>query len=262
MMFAAPSSVSGCIPGATALARLTVNLLVAGAFFLPAAAGLARPLDTDDTGTVASGAWELEGGFDFVRTGGAGAWALTPVVAYGVNDRLQVDLGCDYLIELGEPGEPDVRSLKPSLQFKSRWWQSADGRLSVGLKGNVGWPVHQSGPRGGLMRHGHVRLLATRAFDGIEFDFNAGYDFTGAWGGGDDAWIASAGFRRPLTAAVVWVGEVFATFPERGAAAHAMVATGAQFAGRHGWTFDALLGTGVGRDSPDVRIVLGFVRAL
>jgi hypothetical protein len=108
---------------------------------------------------------------------------------------------------------PDARSLKPSLQFKQRWWSSADGRLSFALKGNIGWPVHQGGPTGELERHGHLRLLATRAFDVIELDFNAGYDFTGAWGGDDDAWIVSAGFRRQVTATLTWVAEVFATFP-------------------------------------------------
>jgi hypothetical protein len=231
-------------------------------FCCPGPAGLARPLDTDDTGTVARGQWELEGGFDFLRADGAGAWALTPVLAYGVNDRLQVDFGCDYLVELGEAGDPDARSLKPSLQFKQRWWSSADGRLSFALKGNIGWPVHQGGPTGELERHGHLRLLATRAFDVIELDFNAGYDFTGAWGGDDDAWIVSAGFRRQVTATLTWVAEVFATFPEHGSAASCLVATGAKLEGRGGWTFDALVGVGIGRDSPDLRLVLGLVRAL
>lgn len=242
--------------------RTTCGLLLSLALFCPAPAGLARPLDTDDTGTVAAGAWEVEGGVDFLRAGGAGAWALTPVLAYGVNDRLQVDLGCDYLVELGEAGDPDVRSLKPALQFKHRWWSSADDRLSLGLKGNLGWPVHQAGPRDGLERHGHLRLLATRVFDTVELDFNAGYDFTGAWGGGDDAWIASAGFRRPVAPGLVWVGEIFSTWLEGGGPAHGLAATGLKLEGRGGWTFDALVGTGVGRDGPDLRVVLGFVRAL
>jgi hypothetical protein len=88
------------------MTRTTCSFLLCVAFCCPGPAGLARPLDTDDTGTVARGQWELEGGFDFLRADGAGAWALTPVLAYGVNDRLQVDFGCDYLVELGEAGDP------------------------------------------------------------------------------------------------------------------------------------------------------------
>lgn len=244
------------------MTRTTCSFLLCVAFLCPGPAGLARPLDTDDTGTVAREAWEVEGGVDFLTVDGAATWALTPVLAYGVNDRLQVDFGCDYLVELGEAGNPDVRSLKPALQFKHRWWSSADDRLSFALKGNIGWPVHQVGPRDGLERHGHLRLIATKVFDGVEFDFNAGYDFTGNWGGGDDSWVASAGFRRPVAPDMVWVGEVFVTIPERDGSALGMVATGAKLEGRGGWTFDALVGIGIGRDSPDLRVVLGFVRAL
>jgi hypothetical protein len=241
--------------------RNVAGLLLSYTLLWALPAGLARPLDTDDTGTVSRGKWEVEGGIDYLRVDGAGAWALTPVLAYGVSDRLQVDFGCDYLVEWGESGDPDARSLKPSLQFKYRWWSSADGRLSFALKGNLGWPVQQSGPSDGLERHGHLRLLVTKACDEVEFDFNTGYDFADAWGGGDDAWIASAGFRRSLTASWEWVGEVFVVFPER-SPTFGLVATGAKLAGRGGWTFDALVGVGVGQPSPDLRIVLGFVRAL
>lgn len=240
----------------------TTRFLLAGVLLWSGQAMSARPLDTDDTGTVARGTWEVEGGVDFVRAGGVEAWAITPVLAYGVNDRLQVDIGCDYLVELGVAGAPDVRSLKPALQFKQQGWASADGRLSFALKGNLGWPKQQSGPRADMERHGHLRLLATRMFDAIVLDFNAGYDFTGAWGGGDDAWIASAGFRRSVTPSLDWVGEVFVTFPERGGDIHGMIATGMKREGVGGWTLDALVGVGVGRDSPDLRLVLGFVRAL
>lgn len=243
------------------MSAAVAKLLLASILLGSGIALLGRPLDTDDTGTVAAGQWEVEGGVDFVRAGGVDTWALTPVLACGVNERLQLDFGCDYLVEMNEPGEPAARSLNPSVQFKSRWWSTADGRLSLGLKGNLGWPVHLRGPDFGAERHGHLRLLVTREFGQGALDFNAGYDFTGRWGGGDDAWMASAGFRRPVTGALTWVGEVFATFPERDAA-QAMVAMGVAMAGRAGWTVDALAGVGVGRGSADLRLVLGFVRAL
>ncbi len=220
----------------------------------------ARPLDTDDTGTAPAGRFEVEGGFDFVRTGGAGAFGLTPVLAFGASPRLQLDLGCDYLIELGEAGAGDTHSLKPALQFKARFHEAADGRFTLALKGNVVWPEHVRGPRGDHTRHGHVRLLATRGLSvTTELDFNAGYDFTGAWGGGDDAWTAGAALRHAATDSLTWLGEIFTTVPREGAV-QAMIAVGVKRAVGD-WTLDGLVGTGLGSDAPELRLVLGFVRA-
>jgi len=221
-----------------------------------------RPLDTDDTGIVAPGEWELEGGIDLVRTAQAESWVFTPVLAYGIHDRLQVDFGCDYLVEIGETGDLASRSLNPSLQFKTVLWNSIDSDLSFGLKGNMGWPMKLSGAAENLERHGHLRLLATKVLGATELDFNAGYDFTGAWGGGGDAWIASIGFRHTVSTALSWVGEIFSTIPEPRGPAQGLVAVGASFAGWEHLTIDALLGTGVGRESPDLRVVIGFVRTL
>lgn len=238
-------------------ARLLLGLIV-----LCAGPGLCgRPLDTDDTGTVSRGQCEMEGGFDFTRAAGGEAWAYTPVLAYGLTDRLQVDFGCDYLVEEDESAGAVFRSLNPSLQFKGRWWSTADGSFTLGVAGNLGWPVRVRGPRDSFERQGDVRLLATRELGGGALDFNAGYEFTGAWGDADDAWFVSAGFRRPVTAVIGWVGEVLMTIPRQGAR-QSLVATGLTLQGRDGWMFDALVGCGVGRESPDIRLVLGFVRAL
>ncbi len=241
--------------------RARHKLLLASLLLWAAPWLLARPLDTDDTGTVAKGQWEMEGGLDFTRAAGANSWAYTPVLAYGLTDRLQVELGCDYLVEHGDVDEAAAHGLDPLLQLKSRCWSTADGRFSLALAGNLGWPARLRGPREGWERHGEVRLLATQEFGEAALDFNAGYEFTGAWGGGDDAGLVSAGFRRPVTSTLGWVGEVFATFP-RQASMQTLVATGLTVQGRGGWTFDALVGCGVGTESPDVRFVLGFVRAL
>lgn len=242
--------------------RIPLSLAALLSALLFIRAGVARPLDTDDTGTAAAGAWELEGGLDLVRAAGADAWAFTPVLAYGLSERLQVDFGCDYVVELGEAGEPDARSLKPALQVKGRFWQTADGARSAALKANLAWPRHAGGARGILERHGHLRLLVTRETGATAWDFNAGYDFNGTWGGGDDAWVVSAGFRRPLAVRFTWIGEVFATLPERGGGGHALVATGAKWTAGENWTLDTLVGTGLGPGGADLRVILGFVRAL
>lgn len=226
------------------------------------AAAHGRPLDTDDTGTAQAGAWEIEGGVDFVRAGDAEAFAITPVFAYGLTPRLQLDIGCDYLMEYGVAGEPDVHSLRPSLQLKSRFWESPESGLSIGVAANLGHHVHVRGPRGDLSESGHLRFLLTKAAGAVEFDVNAGYDFSGRWGDGDDAYMASAGVRHALTSAVTLVGEIFASIPDRGGKTSTMIAFGGKVDAGDGWTLDALIGTGLDAESPDLRIVLGFVRAL
>lgn len=223
---------------------------------------VSRPLDTDDTGTAARGTWELEGGVDFVRHEDAEAFALTPVLVYGLTDRLQLDIGCDYLMEAGVAGEPDAESLRPSLQLKSRFWEAERAGLSLGLAVNYGRHMHVKGPDLDINNSGHVRFLLTKALGAVEVDVNAGYDFAGAWGDGDDAYMISSGVRHALTDAVTLVGEVFSSIPDRGGKASSMVAIGGKLDAGRGWTLDMLVGRALDSGGPDFRLVVGFVRAL
>lgn len=221
-----------------------------------------RPLDTDDTGTAARGTWELEGGVDFVRADGAESLALTPVLAYGLTETLQLDIGCDYLLEMGAGGGTDLHGLRPALQLKSRFWEAESSGISLGGKANFGRHVYVRGPHLDSENAGHLRLLLTKAVGATEFDFNAGYDFIEDWGDGDDAWVAAAGVRRTINSTLVLMAEIFCTMPEQGGRASTMIAVGAKLAVRNDWTLDALVGTGLNSSGPDFRLVLGFVRAL
>jgi hypothetical protein len=184
------------------------------------------------------------------------------VLVYGLSDRLQLDIGCDYLMESGVAGSPDVESLRPGLQLKSRFWESEASGLSFGLKVNLGRHLHVRGPAFEEDESGHIRFLLTKAAGDVEFDFNAGYDFAGVWGDGDDAYMASAGVRRALTERATFVGEIFSSIPDRGGKASSMIAMGGKLDAGRGWTLDLLLGKGLDSAGPDFRLVIGFVRAL
>ncbi len=227
-----------------------------------AAVSAARPLDTDDTGTVPRGQWELEGGVDFVRAGTARSLAFNPAVAYGLTDSLQLDFAFDYLVEM-EAGHGDVHSLNPALQFKWLMWEREATGTSLGLKGNLGRGVHVRGPRIEPETSGHLRLLLTQTLGPVELDLNAGYDFVGHWiRGADDGYMTSVALRRAVSERLSLLGEIVGVHPRGGGATEGLLAFAVKFSSGDGWHWDALVGTGLGRDAPEFRAVLGFVREL
>lgn len=239
-----------------------ISRLVASLLALTACCAAARPLDTDDTGTVARGQWELEGGVDFVRTGNLRTFAFTPVAAYGVTERLQFDFACDYIIET-ESGHADIHLFNPALQLKWLMWEHEERGTSLGLKANLGHPVHARGPSIDFDAGGHFRLLLTQSLGPVELDLNAGYDFVGAWGtGDDDGFMTSVALRRAVNERLTLMGEIVGHHPQRGGASDGMIAFAVKYSRGDGWHWDTLVGTGLGRGAPDFRAVIGFVREL
>lgn len=161
-------------------------LLLAGALIVPSPSYAARPLVTDDTGTVGKGKMQVELGAEVfswrdtvegVRVKEKGTEA-SGVFTYGVLENVDVVAGCPYA--WGKVQEDGVTVfnengiLDTSLEMKWRFYEK-DGFV-LALKPGVTLPTgnHKKGFGAGRVTYG-LTFIATKEIEPFAFHFNAGY---------------------------------------------------------------------------------------
>ncbi|MEO6874886.1 MAG: transporter [Opitutaceae bacterium] len=239
-------------------ARIWRGGMFAFCIMLAISAG-ARPTETDDTDTLEKGLVEIESGVEFEQAADGHEFVLTPAITYGLTNRLEVELGLDHVWEY-PLDEPAAQIWKPAAKFKVKFWTAADGNLSLAFKGKIAFPVTVRGPVGSDDPEGYVRLLMTKLAGAWQYDLNVGYKYEGAWQvGGDDKFNAGAAVRYKVNAGWQVLAEVYAAIPGHqfsGSTALADIAV--KYRIRDGLKVDLLVGTGLGRDAIDLRVVAGL----
>jgi hypothetical protein len=161
-------------------------LLVVVIVFLPAAAFAARPLLTDDAGTVGKGAFQVELGFEVSdhRTDDDGVVTKedktsgTATLSYGILKNLDVLLGMPYekkkIREDGDTIQNEDGLADMTLEAKWRFFEK-DG-FALALKPGVSFPTgnHNKGLGTGRMTYGAL-FIATQDIGPVSFHLNAGY---------------------------------------------------------------------------------------
>ncbi len=166
------------IPAVFTLAAITL--------LLPLAAFAARPLVTDDTGTLGKGKFQLELGYEGSdrRTDEEGVVTkedgtnVSATVSYGVLDNLDLLLGIPY--QKTKVREDDETVLDENglsdMTLEAKWRFFEKNGFSVGLKPGVSFPTgnDKKGLGSGSVAYGAV-FLVTKELEPFAFHLNAGY---------------------------------------------------------------------------------------
>lgn len=163
-------------------------LLVTGTIvlLLPALAFAARPLITDDAGTIGKGGFQIESGievsdhrqdYDDVVTKEYRT-SLDTTVSYGLSDNIDIVLGLPYEKTKVEEDDVTVHDEKGftdvTLEVKWRFFEK-DG-FAMALKPGLSFPTgnDKKGLGAGRMTYGMV-FIATKEMEPFAFHLNAGY---------------------------------------------------------------------------------------
>jgi len=91
------------------------GLMMIGLWILPGRAGAARPLTTDDAGTVEAGKFEMEAGYGHEDVGGGSCRGLSLSLKHGITARMDLGVGTGWQFDPDEGAEEVSLSLKWSL---------------------------------------------------------------------------------------------------------------------------------------------------
>ncbi len=218
--------------------------------------GFAGPGEVDDTDTAEVGHFELESGIEYEQAADGRETVIAPAITYGLVDGVEVELGLDYAFESAD-GEPDTETFLPAAQFKAKFWKSTDGSRSLGFKGKIAFPMRMRGPADAEDPEGYARLLFTEEHGAWQFDANLGYGYHGAWHRDDDDKVtAGVDVRYRVTPRCQVMLE---TVAERGdhpdAHVTGLVNLGTKYSMTDRMKLECLVGTGVGRESVQLRLV-------
>lgn len=161
-------------------------LVLAMVLSLPVATFAARPLITDDAGTLGKGAFQVELGFETSdhRTDDDGvvtkedASSTSATLSYGILDNLDVLLGMPYewsrVREDGDTIRNEDGIADLTLEAKWRFFEK-DG-FAMALKPGVSFPTgnHNRGFGTGRMTYGAL-FIATQDIGPVSLHLNAGY---------------------------------------------------------------------------------------
>lgn len=170
---------------------------------LPVVAFAARPLITDDAGTLGKGGFQIESGievsdhrqdYDDVVTKEYGT-SLNTTVSYGLSDNIDIVLGLPYEKTKVEEDGTTVHSEKgfTDIAIEVKWRFLEKDGFALALKPGLSFPTgnDKKGLGAGRMTYGMV-FIATKDMDPFAFHFNAGYRRNeNRIGGRKDIWAAN-----------------------------------------------------------------------
>jgi len=225
------------------------------------------PLTTDDADTVERGHLQLNAGWHFSRTGSANVHTVpvNPVIGLSSRGELGATFGYEWRDGFGDMAHEDDPSGTTDLTLATKWWvgeHSADGlNVSARLDLKIPTASERRGLGTGRADVGSV-VIATRTWDRMSLDWNVGFTVVDASRGvfGDDVWFLGQAVRYQATERLTVMGETYGLLPngDRGGSANGHLSGGAQFVVTENLLLSVLVGTAVGRNSPDLTGYLGF----
>jgi hypothetical protein len=233
----------------------------------PLAALAVNPLVVDDADTVEPGRLQLNSGWQFSGTGSVRLQTLPVNPVFGVHPRGELGLIFGYQWRDGHGADSataDADGITDLTLATKRWlWQTKDEEFKMSARLDLKLPT-ASESRGlgtGNADVGAV-LIATRCLGRTCLDWNVGYTATDASSGvfGDDHWFLGQAVRHQLNERWTLLGEIYALLPQEntGASSTLHFNGGAQFNVRENFLISALIGSAVGRGSPNFTAYVGF----
>jgi hypothetical protein len=109
---------------------------------LPSSTFAARPLTTEDTGTVEKGEFQLETGFDFARQDNHDKeFAPSMTLTYGLLSRMDMGIASGYLFVHPAEGKKENGFADTEVKVKYRFMDEKDGLPSFAALGKVKIPT-------------------------------------------------------------------------------------------------------------------------
>ena len=223
------------------------------------------PLVTDDADTVERGHLQLNLGWQFVRTDSVSLHAIpvNPVVGVAASGELGASVGYGWRDGSGRvPRLADADGVTDlTLETKWRLRQSGPERLNVSLRLDVNLPTGSEDQGLGTGRVDVAAvLIGTRTWGPTALDSNVGYTAVDAERAAfaDDVWFVGQALRHQLTERWTAIGEAFGLLPNDGASFGGFFSAGAQLQATDSLLLSVLVGTAVGRGTPDGTVYVGF----
>lgn len=221
-----------------------------------------RPLETEDTGTVAPGAAELELSANYARNLPDNLWGTRGVLTVGLLPGLDARVESTLLL-LAPQDRPSRAGIGDSL-LGIKYHLLDDAAALPAVLGALTLRLPTGDAERGLGAEGvDVGLLAavSKALGPMTLTWNVGYTFV-TRDTGLDFWTLAASIEYRLAKAWVLVGEVVSTLGATHAANTAVLRTGALHALSDRVRLDGAVAAGLTRASPDVLVTVGVTIGL
>ncbi len=237
--------------------RLAFGLLACA---LPFSTFAVDPLITDDADPVAFGQLQLNTGAQFSRTASEklSEYSADPVFGIAPRGEFGVTFGYQWRNGVGEnaDGVTDV-----TIETKWRLLGKADDDFKLSARADLKLPTASDQ---NLLGTGEpdadLVLIATRTWGKTSLDWNLAYDAIDISRGDlrDDRWFLGQAVRQQLDEHWTLIGETYATFSQGHGDANFNFDGGVQFNLNANLTLSALIGSAVGRNTPDLTSYLGL----
>jgi hypothetical protein len=154
-------------------------------FWFSSSAFAARPLTTDDAGTVEKGKFQMETGFDFTRQDNHDR-EYTPslTLTYGLLDSMDLDIGSGYIFSHPKKDKKENGITDTELKLKYRWIDEKDWRPGFAMAGILKCPT-ASEPKGlgsGKTDFSINTIVTKNLSKRLVLHLNLGYTFIGEHG--------------------------------------------------------------------------------
>jgi hypothetical protein len=154
-------------------------------FLLSSSVFAARPLTTDDAGTVEKGKFQFETGFDFTRQDNHDR-EISPslTISYGLLEKMDVGIGSGYLFVLPKEGENENGFGDTELKLKYRLLDERGWMPSFAVTGNLKIPTasESKGLGSGKTDFGINTIVTKNLSKRWVIHLNFGYTFLGEHG--------------------------------------------------------------------------------
>jgi cobalt/nickel transport protein len=142
----------------------------------------ARPLTTDDAGTVEKGVFQLEAGFDAARQDNHDReYSPSMTLSYGLLERMDLGIGSGYIFSHPKESKRENGMADTELKLKYRWTNEQDWRPAFATTGTVKIPTaSESKGLGSGKTDFHINTILTKYLNKrLVLHLNLGYTFIG-----------------------------------------------------------------------------------
>jgi cobalt/nickel transport protein len=142
----------------------------------------ARPLSTDDAGTVEKSEFQLEAGFDAIRQDNHDReYSPSLTLTYGLLDRMDLGIGSGYIFSHPKEDKRKNGIADTELKLKYRWIDEKDWRPAFAMTGILKFPTasESRGLGSGQTDFGINAILTKNLSKILVLHLNLGYTFIG-----------------------------------------------------------------------------------
>jgi len=163
--------------------KVILFLCFSGLIFSPSiTAYAARPLTTDDAGTVEKGEFQVEVGFDALRQDNHDReYSPSLTLTYGLLDRMDLGIGSGYIFSRPKEDKKENGIVDTELKLKYRWIDEKDWRPAFAMTGTLKLPTasESRGLGSGQTDFRINAILKKNLSKKLVLHLNLGYTFIG-----------------------------------------------------------------------------------